>query len=113
MRLGDEAVCPEFEKLVSESALVTRPYSPVWRLAAAMALIVMLGAGTAVFLKSQLQSGNAPESTYENWSVLSNWKATTDNMLSIAGAQIDGTLATATDALLEEVPGTLSTSNIE
>ncbi|MFA6294377.1 MAG: hypothetical protein WC637_21485 [Victivallales bacterium] len=110
MRLEDESGCPAFEKLALKYGPATRIHSPAWRLAAAMALIIMLGAGTAVFLVSQPQSGNSSESTYESWAALSNWKATTDNMLGIAGAQIDGTLTTATDALLGEVHGT---SNIQ
>ena len=100
-RIEDEVNRPAFEQVVPKSVTVIRPYSPVWRLAAAMVLIIMLGTGTAIFLVSQPQSGNSSESTYESWSALSNWKATTDNMLSIAGSKIDGTLTTATDALLE------------
>lgn len=101
MRIEDEAGKPSFEQMVPESALVTRPYSPVWRLAAAMVLIIMLGVGTAIFIISQPQSGNPSESTYESWSALSNWKATTDNMLTFSGSKIEGTLTTTTDTLLE------------
>ena len=99
MRLEDEASIPAFEKVVPRSLTAGRPFASAWRLAAATALIVMLGAGTVMFLVSQ--PGSSPESAYENWSAMSNWKATTDNMLTLAGSKIDGTLTTATDALLE------------
>jgi len=111
MRIEDEVNRPAFEQMVPKSAVVTRRYSPAWRLAAAVALIILVGAGTAIFLVSQPQSGNSPESTYESWSALSNWKAMTDNMLSIAGSKIDGTLTTATDALLEVNSEAVSAGN--
>ena len=99
MRIEDEAGSPAFEQVVPRSLTAVRPFASAWRLVAAIALIILLGAGTAMFLVSQPSS--SPESAYENWSAMSNWKATTDNMLTLAGSRIDGTLTTATDALLE------------
>ena len=106
MRLEDEAGSPSFEQLVPKTVTAARPFATAWRFAAAMTLIVMLGAGTVMFFAPQQNISMEP--AYENWSALSNWKATTDNMLALSVSKIDGTLTTSTDTLLDGVSATLN-----
>lgn len=101
MRLEDEGGTPRFEQVVSRSVTVVRSFSPVWRFVAAMGLVILFGA--VIFLVSRPQTDSSIESAYENWSAMSNWKATTDNMPALTAVRIDRTLTTATDALLETV----------
>jgi hypothetical protein len=104
IRLENEVNIPAFEQTVPKSVTVVSPFASVWRLATAMALIILFGIGTVMFIVPQ--SNSSVDLTYENWSTLSNWKAATDNMLTFAGSKIDSTLTTSTDVLLEGVSET-------
>ena len=109
MRREDQSGCPSFGQTVSKSMIPSRPIESAWKPAAAAALIILAGAGVVMLLVSQPDS--SPEPAFENWSVLSNWKASTDNMLAFANTKIDSTLTSATDALLNGVPETLNTQH--
>lgn len=99
MRIEDEEGTPSFQQTVPRHVPSISPFPSVWRLATAMALIILLGAGTAIFLISQPETSQ--DYAHANWEALSNWKASTDDMLALAGTKIDGTLTTSTDSLLE------------
>ena len=108
IRREDEEITPSFQRTVPRHVPSISPFPSAWRLATAMALIILLGAGTAIFLISQPETSQ--DYAHENWVALSNWKAATDNMLTLAGTKIEGTLTTSTDALLEVSSESVTTS---
>ena len=111
MRLEEEATCPAFKQVVPESVTAFHPIATIWRIAAAMAVIILFGAGTVMFLVSNPEKSSSGEQPCESWSTLSSWKAATDNMLTFTNTKINGKLTTFTDTLLEGVPEIGSINN--
>ena len=113
MRDNDGKGIPDFGRLAG-SPEPARRKSAVWRIAAAAAIVILLGAIASLLVPSTDNAAtraNASKNTegavqtsspvQENWSLISDWQASTDNLLASTSARSDSTFATPTDALLE------------
>jgi hypothetical protein len=102
MRIEDESETPDFEKLVRRSDLTIHKFA-AWRIAAAITIVILLGAIASLMmtsLKKTIQETAASQSQ-ESWSLISNWQASTDNLLALNNTQHGGTFTTSTDSFLE------------
>ena len=109
LRRQDARQAPAFDR-------VSRPFVPAqgaavrfapwcWRLAAIAVLLLAVG---VVFRQVRAKT-RSPEAEPQQWAKLSNWRASTDDLLNESTTSWGATITTPTDSWLEDSTATNST----
>ncbi len=102
MRIEDESEAPDFEKLVRRPVTYFHKFA-VLRIAATITIVILLGAIASLMMTSSKKtiSDTVASQSQESWSLISDWQASTDNLLALNSAQYGGAFTTSTDSFLE------------
>jgi hypothetical protein len=106
MRSKDASDAPDFGKLVQCSETTIRKFAP-WRIAAAMAIVIILGLVASLMITSSNRTINTDKivqvttATQETWPSISDWQASTDNLFASNSIQSNSSFSTSTDTLLD------------
>ena len=97
LRKQDAERAPDFDKL-ARIREPQRSFALPWtRLAAAAAIVLVLGLALAVFITRSHQS--APD--LREWAALSSWRASTDTLLIVSNTCWGSKVTTPTDSLMD------------
>ncbi|HTS18374.1 MAG TPA: hypothetical protein VMP11_12435 [Verrucomicrobiae bacterium] len=100
LRAGDTQQVPAFSR-VAQPPVTEASFGILWpRLAAGVALIAAVSMSLILF---RAYKGRSADVT-QQWAALSNWRASTDELLSVSGAATwGGAITTPSDLWLEDV----------
>ena len=116
-RAEDARGAPAFDEVVSSGRAAPRTAIRWTRLAAAAAAVVVLGVSLVLLHPRSAPQpvgytqGQSPAADLKQWAAVSDWRASTDPLLSVSSLSWESRISAPTDSLINAVSGETATTS--